>query len=100
LVPRILVFIGGLLLASCASQLPDRRPSLDDPSNPLALESAARLLPPTLAAPPAPEMEGSPAQAPQMHHHQHGGMKAPEREGAQAPKAEGAKAPAPRGGDK
>lgn len=105
MVPRILVFAASLLLASCASQLPDRRPALDDPSNPHAPESAARSLQPTLAAQAAPEMEESPPQAP-MHHHHHGGKpsgheeaQAPDRDGVQVPEAKAVEAP-PSGGGK
>ena len=84
MVPRILFCIASLSLAPCASQLPERRPSLDDPSNPLAPESAARQLRPTLAAEAAATTEVPPPQPQQMHHHSQ----------------EGTKAPAPRGGDK
>ncbi len=84
MVPRIVLCIASLSLAACASQLPERRPSLDDPSNPLAPESAARPLRPTLAAEAAATTEVPPPQPQRMHYHSQ----------------EGTEAPAPRGGDK
>ncbi len=89
MVPRIVLCIASLSLAACASQLPERRPSLDDPSNPLAPESAARPLRPTLAAEAAATTDVSPPQPPQMHHPQHDGTMAPERERTKAPAPHG-----------
>jgi hypothetical protein len=91
-VPRILLCIASLWLAACASQFPERRPSLDDPSNPLAPESAVRPLRPTLSAEPSAMTEVPPPQSPPMHHHH-------QHDGTKTPSVEEMKTSPPRGGE-